>query len=502
MKKFFLHLFLLLVLLVTVFCFGQTASSVQKEKDSLLSLIKTTADKKKLAWIYIDLSEIAKISSNDSTKLFATKALQLAQEINDEDLIARAYNYLGIVDMNTGHYPEALKKYVISTQIYEKLNDTISLPSAYINMANIYLALDDFDLAIPYYKKAISFLQNNDKNYLSIVYNNLAVSYINKSKLENNLKLLDSATYYTLRALEKNKQNNNLYYQSFQHTNLGEIAYAKKEYQKAVNHFKTAEEIKKQFNGSLIAVHTNLANTYVALNNKYEAEKYFQLALAPIKDKPGFFREKKILYNDIANFYAGIKDYQKAFYNHKKYYAYSDSLFNETKAKQLTETEAKFKTAQKDKEIAQQKLQLEKERSQRNKWIFGSLALLLLGFTGFQWRNSIQKRKKLLAENKLENEKEINELRTKFLGNIAHEIRTPLTLISGNLELAKENIDKKEKALQNIDVALVNSKKVVEDANEILELLKFEKNKTTIKLNTVNLNQTLKRIFLSFASLA
>jgi len=97
---------------------------------------------------------------------------------------------------------------------------------------------------------------------------------------------------------------------------------------------------------------------------------------------------------------------------------------------------------------------------------------------------------------------EFNKLRTQFLGNITHEIRTPLTLIKGNLELAKEHLTDKEKALKNINTALNNSKKVVEEANQILELLKFENKQSTIKLTPVALNTTLKRIFLSFASLA
>ncbi len=45
------------------------------------------------------------------------------------------------------------------------------------------------------------------------------------------------------------------------------------------------------------------------------------------------------------------------------------------------------------------------------------------------------KRKKLQIEQDLAQEKELNNIRTKFLGNVSNEIRTPLTLVMGNIQL-------------------------------------------------------------------
>lgn len=179
-----------------------------------------------------------------------------------------------------------------------------------------------------------------------------------------------------------------------------------------------------------------------------------------------------------------------------------DSLYKIRASNEYAEFDVKYKTAEKDKAIAEQLLIITKQNNTRNLYIFSAISLLLVALGIFLWFSNNQKRKKLLIEIELQKEQEINDIRSKFLGNIAHEIRTPLTLITGNLNLALEHFNNTEKAKNNISIALENSKRVTNDANEILELLKFEKNKITLNKTIVLLDETLKRIALSFGSLA
>ncbi len=178
-----------------------------------------------------------------------------------------------------------------------------------------------------------------------------------------------------------------------------------------------------------------------------------------------------------------------------------DSVFKIMESDKYFEYDVKYKTAEKDKAIALQQLIIAKQNNTRNLYIFSAIALLLLALGIFLWFSNKQKRKKIVIETKLQKEQEINDLRTKFLGNIAHEIRTPLTLVTGNLNLALENLENPKKAKKNINTALENSKKITADANEILELLKFENSTAQLKKETVLLDDTLKRIVFSFNSL-
>ena len=157
---------------------------------------------------------------------------------------------------------------------------------------------------------------------------------------------------------------------------------------------------------------------------------------------------------------------------------------------------------QKDKEIALQELEITNQKYTRNIIIIIGLVTAILILFIFQQRFIRQKRKKLEIENQLEKEQEINELRARFLGNISHEIRTPLTLISGNIQSAMEG-KKMDKATTNyLKSALKNTKKVIDDANEILHILKFDKNKQDLFFENIMINKFCKRVFLSFDSSA
>lgn len=196
----------------------------------------------------------------------------------------------------------------------------------------------------------------------------------------------------------------------------------------------------------------------------------------------------------------------KNFKTSSNYYkVYGDSLqayYTKTLKKNFAESEAKFQVQQKDKEIALQELEITNQKYTRNIIIIIGLVTAVLILFIFQQRFIRQKRKKLEIENQLEKEQEINELRARFLGNISHEIRTPLTLISGNIQSAMEG-KKMDKATTNyLKSALKNTKKVIDDANEILHILKFDKNKQDLFFENIMINKFCKRVFLSFDSSA
>lgn len=282
-------------------------------------------------------------------------------------------------------------------------------------------------------------------------------------------------------------------------------------------------------------------NSLVVLGKSNEALSYCNLAVATFEkiSEPKYLSS---VYNNIGNVFTKIDDHEKAlnFYekshelsiiangsrdialsarniaeknellgrweiaakNYKVFGDSTESYYKRLVESKFTEAEEKYNSELKDKEIAQQQLEIARQKNTRNLWIFGSFAALLLGFGVFQWRSQQQKRRKLLVEAELQKEQEINEIRSKFLGNIAHEIRTPLTLISGNLNLALEHLKDATKVEENIKTALQNSTKVTEDANEILELLRYEKDKTKITNTPLFLKETLSRIVFSFESLA
>ncbi len=476
--------------------------------------------------------------SQDSAIYYSNKAIKYAENCNDCTELLYKVRFNKIVFLyNMGKSSQALSELkILDSLLLLKNDDYFRFKSAFQHSLIYTFNIDKPQKALDYGKKALQITSNiKDSTLMAesyyLLYNiytnfkqdSVARNYLTKAYIictdineNNNLYLrvlfalidksknLSEFNIYTDKCLELIKQNKTSLktYEAYFYVLKGTALRA---------NFKKYKEAKDNL---LIGLHKCKDISYDVMYN------YALLDLGLVENKLGNYQNAIAYFNEykkakdfslenklsaiegLSFAYAKLNNYKKANDYKDVLLQLKDTILKNNATKDFAKFNVKLATAEKDKEIAQQKLQLEQEKSKRNKLIFGSLGLLLLGFMGFQWNNNRQKRKKLLAETQLQKEQEVNELRTKFLGNIAHEIRTPLTLISGNLNLALENFDQKEKAKQNIKTALINSKKVVEDANEILELLKFEKNKTTIKLNTVPLDQTLKRIFKSFVSLA
>ena len=400
-------------------------------------------------------------------------------------------------------------------------------------LGSVYSIIDEHGEALSYSTKALeTALQMEDNILIAESYLDIGYLYSSKSLNEEakNYLLKSLATYEAHGANEKQKfavyvalrevaksydefkRYSKLGFDSVNEDDINSRAYLYVTGSTLLmdNNFDLAEAKHQALNGLRLSDSINyIALTKIAtynlgfielrLGNYNQAISYFETSRDMIENN---FNSQSLLLQGLANAYSAKGDFKKASEYKDRIISIKDSIFEQSASQEFAEFDVKFKTEQKDKEIAEQQLEIAKQKNKRNQWVFGSLAALLIVFGLFQWYTNRQKRKKIAVESELEKEQEINDLRSKFLGNIAHEIRTPLTLITGNLNLALENFESKDKAKRNIEIALENSEKVTQDANEILELLKFEKNKTTTNKVPTYLENTIKRMVLSFSSLA
>ncbi|NDV57424.1 two-component regulator propeller domain-containing protein [Bacteroides sp. 519] len=97
----------------------------------------------------------------------------------------------------------------------------------------------------------------------------------------------------------------------------------------------------------------------------------------------------------------------------------------------------------------------------------------------------------------IEKEKELYESKVQFFTEIAHEVRTPLTLINGPVETLQEmNIDN-PKITRNIEVIGQNTQRLLNLTGQLLDFQKIGVNKFQMKFETVDittlLNETIAR---------
>ncbi|MEL6924963.1 MAG: hybrid sensor histidine kinase/response regulator, partial [Bacteroidota bacterium] len=172
-------------------------------------------------------------------------------------------------------------------------------------------------------------------------------------------------------------------------------------------------------------------------------------------------------------------------------------LANETRSNSIAYLHVQSETAEKEKTIAQQSLQIAKQQNRNNLIVIGALALLLISGTIFGLYY-FQSRQKVM---KAEKEKAINEARSKFFANISHEFRTPLTLIlnglkdtnaSGGIELNKTDTD----------IIQRNANRLQQLIEQLLDVSKIEAGKMVLNATEGNFSRYLKGLVGTFQSLA
>ncbi|MFY0630969.1 MAG: response regulator [Flavobacteriaceae bacterium] len=380
---------------------------------------------------------------------------------------------------------------------YSKDSINILLTKNYYNLTNVYM-FDQFDLSIKYADSTINAaLRTQSAGLKQRAY---SIKYYCLYDVKGYEKTLDFLADECIK-YSKEAENDEMLAESYMHkcnslVEIGRSIEATEYCDKAVALFKTITR-----ESYLASVYNNIGNVFVKSNEIEKALEYYTES-HKISLKIKNIRDIYISARNIAEKNELIKNYKVAAEYYKVYGDTLQSYYLKTLETKFAESEAKFQVQQKDKEIAQQELEIAKGKNTRNIIIIIGLFLAVLIFIVLQQRFIKQKRRKLEAENELQKEQEINELRAKFLGNISHEIRTPLTLISGSVQSAMEGVTHNEKTTNYLKSALRNTKKVIDDANEILHILKFDKKKQDVFFERVTINEFCKRIFLSFDSTA
>lgn len=103
---------------------------------------------------------------------------------------------------------------------------------------------------------------------------------------------------------------------------------------------------------------------------------------------------------------------------------------------------------------------------------------------------------------KRENLQEIDNLKSRFITNITHEFRTPLTIILGYVDNLKATLNYPKNGSSDLEIIERNSTNLLNLVNEMLDLAKLEQGSLDINYRKADLSKFTKIITESFESLA
>ncbi|MCK4294676.1 MAG: HAMP domain-containing protein [Planctomycetes bacterium] len=102
-------------------------------------------------------------------------------------------------------------------------------------------------------------------------------------------------------------------------------------------------------------------------------------------------------------------------------------------------------------------------------------------------------------QQKIENLKRMDTIRTDFVANVSHELKTPLTLIKGYIETLEDRaIDNKEKTQKFVSIIKDHANRLENIINDLLSLSELELSKDSLAKTTFDLKALIDEVALGF----
>lgn len=131
-----------------------------------------------------------------------TRALSMAQELDDKFFLGRANNNFGYLQLLRGEYKEARHYLEIAASHFEELKDTFGIAKAYGHLGNLFFRQGNYESAKAYLTQSINLSRELDYNpVFTQIVANLALAHMNQGNYDEGLRWL----YTQLELASKNQ---------------------------------------------------------------------------------------------------------------------------------------------------------------------------------------------------------------------------------------------------------------------------------------------------------
>lgn len=377
---------------------------------------------------------------SDSILYYSRKAILYAKK---NDLNPRqAYVLHGLGNMQSGKTSLAIEYFFKAATLYEKSGNDIGLGTAYNYVAQTYILQENYENSNYYLKKAISIFENEkDSSRWAYSLHNLAFNYYVQNYQ------LDSSLYLYARAkvlfdkLEVKTES------AYCTGNSGLVYFKQGKNDSAEKNLKDAINILQNYDDSYAITEFMIAQAKI-LDQKGEITESINCGLEcyNLSIANNISDRIRDISQQLAKFYSENHQFDSAYYYHKIYAAYNDSLKNIKTVQQMADLRTTY-------EVSQKQAEVDKLESRRVFYMvaIGSLILIILlsfGMIYMYYQNLKRARKfsKMLEEQGKELQNS-NQVKDKFFSIISHDLRSPISSLSAISLMINESLEHDNKEI-------------------------------------------------------
>lgn len=435
------------------------------------SFCQTQPSKYQEAFDFLVISDSLLFKADYNTSLeYSSKALNIAFELNDKDLMALAYNSIA------GNMEEIL----------------------------------EFDKALHYYKKSINSLKTTGNDSLYVwVYNNIGNVYLNQ-KME-----IDSSIYYFQESLKYAEKRSDKESQVITNLNLAWAYFQKDNFTKANSFLEQGEKNIHLYNYPDVNAFLNILKG-ISLSKQFSsnrANEYFEKAIAVcLEYENNYF---------LSSAYKHYAEHLSSIGNFKKAYQYLD-LYQKQRENELS--------LEKLKSIELKGLQLELDENQRQinvyenenalqseiilrskiitslfiVFVFLMVFVVLVLYKNIKFKRNINEfltLKNEELEQAKERAEEASKLKTQFISTVSHELRTPLYGVVGITNMLSEEHPVLAES-QHLNSLKFSARYLLSLVNDLLQINKIEEKNIELENHAFNLHDELQLVIKSLSYMA
>ncbi|MET0241963.1 MAG: ATP-binding protein [Flavitalea sp.] len=374
----------------------------------------------------IDLNDDKK----DSLKIYTDLIEQQSKALGFEKGKVFSSRLKGIYEELSANYDDALSHYLISLSEARRLKSVEYEISALSDLAILYYNLKEPYESKRFYLQTVELVKKKGEIGTMVgTYTNLGVVYMR-------LNMYDSAEYYLNEGYRIGKPYEDRLDLSTLYNNLGNVAFNKKEFEKALGFFRD-NLVRHEQQGNIAGYWTdnlNIGDVYVE-QKKFDSAQFYANKAVRLAEQLESKSKQADSYALLSRLAEGQGDYKDALERLKKWYKLDTSVLNGDTYQTVAQLQERFNA--KERENQNQILQLE-VKSQKL-WSRGlTIVVVALTITGvLAFVSFIKKRnsnKRLRATNILMNKQnqklaELNYEKKSLIGIVSHDLSTPFATI-------------------------------------------------------------------------